>query len=210
MNLIGLDISVFFSSLLPFLAILNPFALCLYLAGVMDDLESRAFIRVLFWASVISLIVFWVFAIVGESLLVDFLGVRPEALRIFGGVIFFVVAYNYVTRGYKAVEILRGSLEELPSAIALPFMIGAGTITQAILFGKRHGPYISIFLLFLGLCVCFLVVIAFKLIRDGLKDKREKVFERYINILSRINGLLIGAISTEMVVSGIRKLWLQA
>jgi multiple antibiotic resistance protein len=163
---------MFFSSLLPFLAILNPFALCLYLAGVMDDLKSRTFIRVLFWASIISLIVFWIFAIVGESLLVDFLGVRPGALRIFGGVVFFVVAYNYVTKGYKAGEILRGSLEELPSAIALPFMIGAGTITQAILLGKRHGPYLSVFLLFLGLCVCFLVVITFKLLTfQNIKER---------------------------------------
>ena len=198
------------SSLLPFLAILNPFALCLYLLGVMDDLESRAFIRVLFWASGISLIVFWTFALAGERVLVGFLRISPEALRIFGGVIFFVVAYNYVTRGYRAAELLRGSLEELPSAIALPFMIGAGTITQAILLGKKHGPCLSMFLLFLGLCICFVVVIAFKLIRDHLKQAREKVFERYINILSRINGLLIGAISTEMVVSNIRELWLQS
>ena len=80
------------SSLLPFLAILNPFALCLYLAGVMDDLESRIFVKVLFWASLISLVVFWVSAIMGEPLLVEFVGVRPEALRIFGGVIFFVIA----------------------------------------------------------------------------------------------------------------------
>jgi multiple antibiotic resistance protein len=198
-----------FNSLLPFLAILNPFALCLYLAGVMDDLESRSFTKVLFWASLISLVVFWLFAILGERLLVDVLGVRPEALRIFGGVIFFVVAYNYVTKGYRAAEVLRGSLEELPSAIALPFMIGAGTITQAILLGKKHGSYLSMFLLFVGLCICFFVVVSFKLIRDWLKDVREKVFERYVNILSRINGLLIGAISTEMVVSGVRRLWSQ-
>ncbi|MGD2093842.1 MAG: MarC family protein [Phycisphaerales bacterium] len=209
MHSIGQDISIIFGSLLPFLAILNPFALCLYLAGVMDDLESRIFVKVLFWASLISLIVFWIFALVGERLLVEFLGVRTEALRIFGGIIFFVVAYNYVTRGYKAAEVLRGGLEELPSAIALPFMIGAGTITQAILVGKRHGPYLSMFILFLGLCACFLVVVVFKSVRDFLKEEREKVFERYINILSRINGLFIGAISTEMVVSGIRKLWLQ-
>jgi len=197
------------SSLLPFLAILNPFALRLYLAGVMDDLESRIFVKVLFWASLISLVVFWVSAIMGEPLLVEFVGVRPEALRIFGGIIFFVIAYNYVTRGYRATEVLRGSLEELPSAIALPFMIGAGTITEAILLGKRHGPYLSMFLLFLGLCVCFIVVVGFKLVKDCLKGEREKVFERYVNILSRINGLLIGAISADMVVSGIRKLWLQ-
>lgn len=198
------------NSLLPFLAILNPFALCLYLAGVMDDLEPRKFIKVLLWASLISLIVFVVFAVTGEALLVDFLDVRPEALRIFGGVIFFVVAYNYVTKGYRAAEVLRGGLDELPSAIALPFMIGAGTITQAILLGKKNGPYLSIFLLFLGLCISFVIVIAFKLIRDRLKEKRERVFERYINILSRINGLLIGAISAEMVVSGIKEIWVQA
>jgi multiple antibiotic resistance protein len=197
------------SSLLPFLAILNPFALCLYLVGVMNDLDSSKFIKVLLRASVISLIVFWIFAIVGEPLLVDFLDVRPEALRIFGGIIFFIVGYNYVTRGYRAAEMLRGSLEELPSAIALPFMIGAGTITQAILLGKRDGPCLSMLLLFLGLFLCILVVAAFKLVRDHLKQAREKVFERYVNILSRINGLLIGAVSTEMVISGVRELWLQ-
>jgi len=203
------DMSMMLNSLLPFLAILNPFALCLYLMTVMDDLDSRTFIKVLCEASLISLVVFWLFAIVGEPLLIKFLGVRTEALRIFGGVIFFVVAYNYVTKGYKAAEFLRGSLEELPSAIALPFMIGAGTITQAILIGKKHEPHTSMFLLFLGLCVCFIVIVGFKLVRDRLKGAREKVFERYVNILSRINGLLIGAISTEMVVSGIKNLWLQ-
>lgn len=196
-------------SVLHFLAILNPFALCLYLAGVIDDLDSRTFIKVLCEASLISLAVFCLFALAGESLLVRFFGIRPEALRIFGGVIFFVVAYNYVTRGYKAAEYLRGSLENLPSAIALPFMIGAGTITQAILIGKKHEPFISVLLLFLGLCVCFIVIIAFKLVKDRLKEAKEKVFERYVNIFSRINGLLIGAISTEMVVSGMKNLWLQ-
>lgn len=209
MHSIGQSLDMIVSSVLPFLAILNPFALCLYLAGMMDELESRVFTKVLFGASLISLVVFWISAIMGEPLLVTFLGVRPEALRIFGGVIFFIIAYNYVTRGYIATEILRGSLEELPSAIALPFMIGAGTITEAILIGKRHSPYLSMFLLFLGLCVCFIVVIGFKLIKDCLKGEREKIFKRYVNILSRINGLLIGAISADMVVSGIRKLWVQ-
>jgi len=196
-------------SLLHFLTILNPFALCLYLVDVMDDLDSRAFVRVLCEASIISLVAFCLFALAGETLLVRFLGIKPEALRVFGGVIFLVVAYNYVTRGYKAAEYLRGSLEKLPSAIALPFMIGAGTITQAILIGKKHEPLISVFILFIGLCICFAVIIVFKAVKDRLKEAKERVFERYVNIFSRINGLLIGAISTEMVVSGIKGLWLQ-
>ena len=194
-------------NLIPFLAILNPFALCLYLTAVMDDLESRAFFRVLLRASVISLVVFWVFALVGEPLLVTVLDLRTESLRIFGGIIFFIIGYNYVMRGYKAAEVLRGTLEDLPSAIALPYMIGAGTITQAILVGKKHSVQISMFILLLGIAVAFVLVVGFKVLRDHMTKRNKPVFNRYVNILSRINGLLIGAISTQMVVSGVRALW---
>jgi len=195
--------------LVRFLAILNPFALCLYLVGVMDELESRHLTRVLGYASVISFVVFSLFAIAGEPFLVRGLGVRPEALRAFGGVIFFVIAYNYVTKGYRAATVLRGSLDDLPAAIALPFMIGAGTITQAILLGKQLSPAGSLFVLLAAMVVSIGVILAFKVVRDRLKTAQEQLLDRYVNILARVNGLLIGAISTEMVVTGTRQLWLK-
>ena len=197
-------------SLLPFVAILNPLALCLYLVGVMEDLERKDFAWVLFWACVISLAAFLVFAMAGERLLVDLLGIRPGALRVFGGIIFLVVGYNYVAKGYKTAEALRGSLDELPSAISLPFMIGGGTITQSILVGKQHSPPISAAVLFIGVALCFVVVMVFKSIRDHMQGDRERIFDRYVNIVVRINGLMIGAISVDMVVSGIRQLWATA
>ena len=195
------------TGLIPFLAILNPFALCLYLTAVMDDLESGAFFKVLLRASVISLVVFWIFALVGEPLLVNALDLRTESLRIFGGIIFFIIGYNYVMRGYKAAEVLRGTLEDLPSAIALPYMIGAGTITQTILVGKRHPAQLSILILLVGIAVAFVLVVGFQMLRDHMTKRNKPVFNRYVNILSRINGLLIGAISTQMVVSGVQALW---
>jgi multiple antibiotic resistance protein len=193
--------------IIPFLAILNPFALCLYLIAVMEDLETRDFMRVIGGACVISMIVFALFALTGEALLINILGVRPEALRMFGGIIFFIIAYNYAMKGHKAAEILRGPINELPSAIALPFMIGAGTITQSILIGKNHPPVWSVIIIITGVCIAFLAVTTFKLLRDQMKNRQERLFDRYVNILSRINGLIIGAISTEMVVSSLKKLW---
>ena len=44
----------FAGSVVSFLAILNPFALCLYLEGVVDELEPRQFARLLVLASLIS------------------------------------------------------------------------------------------------------------------------------------------------------------
>jgi len=197
------------SSLVPFIAILNPLALCLYLVGVMEDLERPDFARVLVWACAISFATFFVFALAGEPLLVDVLGVQPGALRAFGGIIFLIVGYNYVVKGYRTTEALRGSLRELPSAIALPFMIGGGTITQAILVGKRHSPLVSAAVLSAGVAICFVVVITFNVIRDHMQGDKERIFDRYVNIMVRINGLMIGAISVDMVISGVRQLWTQ-
>jgi multiple antibiotic resistance protein len=191
-----------------FLAILNPFALSLYLTGVMEDLGRRDFNLVLWRASLMSLAVFCVFALAGETFLITLLGVNPYALRMFGGVVFFVVAYGYVTRGYMAAEMLRGTLDELPSAIALPFMIGAGTLTESILIGKRHPPGIGLAVIVLDVLVCFLLVAGFKIVKDHVSRVRERVFNRYVNILARINGLLIGAISTDMIIDGSCQLWL--
>lgn len=195
------------SSLIAFLALLNPFALCLYLVGVMDDLDRRAFFGVLLRASGMSFVVFLAFAFTGERILRDFLHVRPESMRIFGGVIFFVVGYNYVMRGYKTTEMLRGQLDELPSAIALPFMIGAGTITQAILVGKQHDPLWVVLVLAAVMAITTLTVLLFRLIRDGMRASHERVFDRYVNMLSRLNGLIIGAISVEMIVGSLCDLW---
>jgi multiple antibiotic resistance protein len=197
-------------SVISFLAILNPFALALYLRGVMEDLAPRTFARVLLSACLISLGAFWLFSVWGELLLERLLGIRPAAMRIFGGVIFFVVGYNYVVKGFRTMEMLRGALEELPSAIALPFMIGAGTLTQSILIGKRHGALMSLAVLALGMTGTYTVVVAFNAMRHTMRGSREAVFDRYVNILVRANGLIIGAISAEMIVAGVHDLWFPA
>jgi multiple antibiotic resistance protein len=199
----------FSRSLVAFVAILNPFALSLYLASLMDDLDRKRFFSVLFQASLISLVVFFLFAWCGEPLLIDFLAVQPSALRVFGGLIFVIVAYGYVTQGYKATVFLRGNLDGLPSSVALPFMIGAGTITQAILTGKRHHVAEAFLIIACTLVISFVIVTAFKLTRDHMSGPRERVFQRYVDILARLNGLIIGAISIDMVTNGLKELWLR-
>lgn len=193
--------------LVPFLAILNPFALCLYTSSIMEDLDFRSVLRVVIGACVISTAAFWLFALTGDKLLTNVFRVEPAALRAFGGLIFLIVGYNYVTKGYRGAEILRGSLEELPSAIALPFMIGAGTITQAIIVGQANPPVTSMIILLLGVLAALVTLIIFKIIRDRMAGARERLFIRYVNILARLNGLLIGAISVKMIVEGLKALW---
>lgn len=193
-----------------FLLILNPFALSLYLRGVVEDLDRPHFASVLVRASAASFVVFVMFAWLGESFLVNVLGIRPQALRVFGGIIFFNIAYIYVTRGHKALDVLRGSIDELPSEIALPFMIGGGTITQAIILGKHYDTGTALTLLATGMAICLAFVYCFKVVHDQLQGINERILRRYINMFSRANGLIIGALSVDMIVNGVRQIWTEA
>ena len=197
----------FFGSLVSFLAILNPFALCLYLEEVMAKFERRGFIRILGSACAFSLAVFLLCAYGGEPFLRRLLRVKPEAMRVFGGLIFLIVGYNYAVKGYRTAELLRGSLEDLPAAIAMPLMIGAGTITQSILIGKSLPTWEWVLVLAGGVAAAFVIVVAFKVIRDHVRARREALFDRYVAVLARVNGLVIGAISVNMIVTGLHALW---
>jgi small neutral amino acid transporter SnatA (MarC family) len=86
-------------------------------------------------------------------------------------------------------------------------MIGDGTITQSILIGEKIPGPVAILVIFIGIVISFVTVISLKFIRDQLSATTEGIFDKYVNILSRINGLIIGSVSTDMIVSGIHKLW---
>jgi len=193
--------------LLGFIVLLNPFALSLYLTGLMDELEDHEFLKTLTWASVMSAVIFAVFAFSGKTIVIDFFGVGPDALRAFGGIIISIVAYGYVVRGYRSMEQLRGSLDELPSAIAVPYMVGAGSLTKSILLGEQNSPAAAMLILTVGVAATFAVVMVFKYIRHGMRRSHARIFDRYVNMLSRVNGLLLGAVAMDMIVNSVRNIW---
>ena len=56
-----------------------------------------------------------------------------------------------------------------PSAIALPFMLGAGTITQAIFTGEHLPWLVGLLVILPGIVITFGILITFKLIGGHLK-----------------------------------------
>jgi small neutral amino acid transporter SnatA (MarC family) len=86
-------------------------------------------------------------------------------------------------------------------------MIGAGTITQSILIGEHTSLSLTLLILLLGVAIAFAVLVVFKLATDHLKKRREDICYHYMDILARLNGLIIGAVSVQMIVFGLHALW---
>jgi multiple antibiotic resistance protein len=148
-------------SLIELLIMLNPFALFLYLEPVRRDLHHKQFMSVIFKASVISLMICYLFFFSGEFLFNKVFRIDFESFRIFGGIIIFSYAYFFIVKGQRALIMIKENLDDLASEIALPFMVGAGTISLSILTSYRHTTLIGVAILFAAFVLNFLSIYLF-------------------------------------------------
>lgn len=197
------------ANLIEFLVLLNPFALFLYLLPIMKELDNKTFNRVLLKASFISLAVFVFFLLSGDFLIKDVFRINFDSFRIFGGIIIFTFAYLFIIKGEKALIKIRGDIDELASEIALPFMVGAGTISLSILTGLSQPKINGFIILISTLTINFFIIIFLKKVREHIdKKKLRLVFDHNMEILLRITGFFVGAIGINMIVLGISQFFI--
>ncbi len=196
------------ASLIELLIMLNPFALFLYLEPIRKDLNHKQFISVIFKASIISLTICYVFFLSGEFLFVKVFLIDFESFRIFGGIIIFSFAYFFIVKGQRALIMIKENLDDLASEIALPFMVGAGTISLSIITSYRHSVLVGSFVLVASFSINFISIYLLKKIRDCLEGKRIKTaYDKNMEVLLRLNGFFIGAIGINMILSGIKNMF---
>ena len=197
------------SVIIGFLVMLNPFALFLYLKPVMQDLSEQQFIRVFFRATLISFLVFLFFLLLGDFIFRMVFQIYFESFRIFGGIVIFSYAYLFIVKGKKGFIQIKEDLDDLASEIALPFMVGAGTISLAILMSDQLKFYESIISLTLIMLINFGFVLGLKKIRQQISSGKFRVaYDKNLEILTRINGFFVGAIGIDMIIKGIQNLFI--
>jgi len=196
----------FLESFSLFLVLFNPFLMSIYLLELIRELSFPVFFRVVARASLISFLVFVAFAIGGEAIFAKVLQVRFAAFLLFGGVVFILIALQYMFKGSTAVLQLRGGEpERIVGAVAMPFMIGPGTISASVLTGSRMGPVESALCIAASLAVAIGLLLLFKRMHDYVKRRQEPLVERYVEVTGRVSALVIGAIAVEMILQGLER-----
>ncbi len=195
------------SSVLLFM-LLNPFLLSIYLLDLIQALHGTTFRRVLARGAAISTVVFVLFALAGDAFFSEVLHVRFASFLIFGGIVFLVIAIRFALVGPEAIRSLRGEPEQVAGSIAMPFMIGPGTVSASILAGSKLSPGWAALSIITAMLAASIALMALKALHDAVRKKYEAFVERYIDIVGRISALLIGTFAIEMILNGL-DLWLE-
>ena len=149
----------FISSVTLLLMLLNPFLLILYLIDLVQDLDKDQFRNVLIRAGLISTSVFSIFALVGDALFEDILQARFASFQIFGGIIFLLIGIQFMFTGPSALRAIRGAPEHIAGSIALPIMIGPGTVSASVLAGSRLSPGLAVLSIALSVLVTVVTIL---------------------------------------------------
>lgn len=193
--------------MLALIVLLNPFALFIYLKEVMEKLTHRDFIRVLVKASITSFLVCLLFAFFGETIFIDIFSINFESFRMFGGVVLFSFAFLFVVRGHKSMIVAKESLDELANELAVPFMVGAGVISVSVLIGHKSDYVTSTLQIAAGLGANLIVILLLKKLKDLMSNGAARaLFDKFMSVLMRLLGFMLGAIGIDMIMTSVLKL----
>jgi small neutral amino acid transporter SnatA (MarC family) len=151
----------------------------------------------------IATVTFYGFALLGDAVFVRYMNAEFASFQIFGGVVFLMIGLQFVFRGPTAIEILQGESKHLAGAVAMPVLIGPGTISASVVIGQRHDPWVALGPVVLGVLICLASMAALKWLHDVVRPRREALVQRYIEIAGRVTALFIGTIAIDMIMRGL-------
>jgi multiple antibiotic resistance protein len=98
---------------------------------------------------------------------------------------------------------MRGAPEHIAGAIALPIMIGPGTVSASILAGTKLSPGLSLVCIVSTMAITVITMLFLKKIHDFVRPLNEKLIERYVEVMGRVTALVVGTYSIEMIMQGL-------
>lgn len=183
---------------------INPIAVIPVYIGLTQPLnqETRRKVIVIAFAAASSALV--IFALAGQAIF-NFFGIHVSALRVVGGVLFFVMGFEML-RGRTVPKKLEEESDDnygkdiAVTPLGIPMICGPGAITMVILFMQEAGEAmekLNVVLGILGACLSTVLILA---LGEGVLRFLGKTGA---NVMMRLMGLIMMLIAVEFFFSGI-------
>ncbi len=150
-----------------------------------------------------------------QFLLLQFMGISISSFRIAGGVLLFLIAINMMSGDGNPnkpnPEDISPTVSHSKAAavvpITIPMIMGPGGISTVIIYSADAQNYLqTLYILIAGLAISIFNVLILM-----VAGKVSRLLgQTGIDILSRVMGLLVAAVSVEIILAGLRgieKFW---
>jgi len=192
------------------ITILNPVAA----AAIMLSLVKFSEIPSVSKKTSITVFVSSVVTMIAGGYILKIFGINIPSIKAIGGVVLLIIALNMIQG--KEIAPTNNTKEEHSAAqdkddiaiipLAIPILFGPGVITTIIVLNEKAITYKDKILLFISIILSSLIVY-FTLRNATYISKFLGV--NGLKVITRIMGLIIGAIAFLFLIGGVKELWIQ-
>lgn len=159
----------------------------------------------------IAVAIILIIALLAGQMLLDLFSISLDSFRVAGGLLLLSIAFSMMSgklgedkqnKQEKSEYISREQIAVVP--LAMPLMVSPGAISSTIVYGSRYPNMLDT----LGI---ILTVVAFSFCSWLLFRSAPYIVrllgQAGINVITRIMGLILGALGIEFIANGLRNLF---
>lgn len=207
-----MDTAFLITAFVTLFVIIDPIGLTPLFAALTQGQTERKRREIAARACLIGFGILAVFALFGEQVL-GFIGISMPAFRIAGGLLLFLTALDMLFE--RRTKRREGTSEEAEAAaeadpdeadpsvfpMAIPLIAGPGAIASVILLAGQN-PGLPGLALVLAVVMAVLVIVFGLALTAGLMERA--LGRTGINVVTRLLGMLLAALSVQFVLDGLR------
>lgn len=152
--------------------------------------------------STLTIIVAFVVVLITGDLILKIFGINEDSLKVMGGLILLFMAISMVngTAQESAKDDSKNDEEKAVIPIGIPIAFGTGLFTTVIIFKHQAETFVDLVSIAFAFCInAFL----FYLILKNSIYIRKYLGVTGQNIITKLMGLIVGAIAVQFIVSGV-------
>jgi multiple antibiotic resistance protein len=190
-----------------FFAIMNPIANAPIFIGVAEDFGEDQRKVIARRSVATAFVIVAAFSLAGK-LIFELFGLTLPAFRITGGILIFIVGLELLQGRLSKVQspasaggkgARDSALRVAISPLAVPILAGPGTVATAMNFAAGSAVRVALTVAIFGV-MCLITYVLF------ISGEKVIAFlgEGVVNVISRLMGLILAVIGTEMVILGVQ------
>ncbi len=200
-----LDSAFLIPAFVTLFVVVDPIGLAPLFVALTRGMSARARRAIALRACVIAALLLCLFAAFGEAVL-GFVGISMPAFRVAGGALLFLTALDMLfERRTKRREDQAEADDDRPDPsvfpLAIPLIAGPGSIASVILLTGEN-PGLPGLALVLGVMVSVLLIVLLLFMASGVLERA--LGKTGINVVTRLLGMLLAALSVQFILDGLR------
>ena len=196
--------STFLQQSITFFAILDPIGVSAIALSLFNKNITKSQISQIAYKSTLTIIVAFFIVLVTGDFILKLFGIDENSLKVMGGIVLILMAISMVSGSAidKKSENDEDKNDDALSVIPLgiPIAFGTGLFTTIIIF--KHQAQNAMDLFSISLAFCLNALIFYIVLKNSIYIKKYLGLTGQ-NIITKLMGLIVGAIAVQFIVGGI-------